>query len=1146
MRTLKKTLSLVLVVAMVLGLCVVGASAYNKVEDFTDDVSKIGTAYYEAVGVLTGIGVIDGMTETAFEPQGTYTREQAAKIIAYMMLGKDKADSLGCTVAPFEDVAANRWSAGYIAFCVEQGIIDGMTETTFEPRETLTGFQWAKMLLCAVGFGVNDEFTGSSWSVNTAKVAHTVDLFAGDLAGADHVALRREQAALYAFNVLTNVKKVAYSANVTSYVYGIRGYWTVDGIGHTLAKDVYGLTNVVGVIVDNEGMGASVTYVDTNDAKLGTVKVAADTGLDMMYHAARVWYTVGTKANTGVFVLDLAKVESSTCPKTTVAGAKTIGNTTDGTVYQRDVIDNSAIDAGKTTVDFYYDWSNLGVRSTVKDSTVIDGNMVANANIKTDISNISIDDYIIFLAAKSVKENGEAWYVYTPTATSGAVKSVNNKTFAITLTDGTVLTPSNLEISFAERNELIETLVNDRHSTPTYYFLLDTHGHYMYLTNVPFMTVAYYTGAWKLSSSHDAWSSDVTYEAQFVDVATGEIEVIPVSNAWHAWAQVHGYYDITDELYGDPTYSPDAVFEATDSAYYGNKYAQADSKTFSLLDTSNVIAIDGHDNDPADSYARFDDETVTFITVSGSGNNLTINTAVGVEAFIKSYADRHNVPISAVTLTNMSLVYTTTASFNKEATVVFAYEGATAIGGVVFFPKDVALDDWSVVTDNYWEYDMAYLNGEKEAGVIRVENRRSIDRGFYYYELNDASICTDLDRVPIWGFVYDRAQLDKAGTKYWINDQYGTEYIIDTANVKVVDTRTGVGSEVDEITSIEGLMRGDYWNVTAEKRGQVAYMVNELTGMVDLIYVVDYNLGLVEFTLADDLAADWTVTPAAYQDGVVILKNDALNALQNGTKLVVSGTFDEHPTAEQSFKAEATVVAVTGGDNYAVLNVSDIIYPNFELAFAEIDSIKQVVTLVNDQKEFTLGYKLNGESSVTYTKPIEMNVGDKLELVWTRTGVADGTSAKATVMDGTSDISKTVAFNSTKAFSGQFVPASNTVTTKSILADYKYTLTDEVAKEWFGFNADGNNELNVKGIVPGSEYELVIYFTGSREAILGSDTNSGAANPEFNIGGTAMINELSAKQINDNGMKFSYDVVPATVTAGNTVAVTWVEWDVTT
>ena len=151
MRTLKKTLSLVLVVAMVLGLCVVGASAKDKVESFTDDYQKVGAAYQEAVGVLVGVGIIDGMTETALEPQGNYTREQAAKIIAYMLLGKSKADSLKCTVAPFDDVAASRWSAGYIAFCVEQGIIDGMTATTYEPTGTLTGFQWAKSDRLPVG-----------------------------------------------------------------------------------------------------------------------------------------------------------------------------------------------------------------------------------------------------------------------------------------------------------------------------------------------------------------------------------------------------------------------------------------------------------------------------------------------------------------------------------------------------------------------------------------------------------------------------------------------------------------------------------------------------------------------------------------------------------------------------------------------------------------------------------------------------------------------------------------------------------------------------------------------------------------------------------------------------------------------------------
>ena len=32
---------------------------------------------------------------------------------------------------------------------------------------------------------------------------------------------------------------------------------------------------------------------------------------------------------------------------------------------------------------------------------------------------------------------------------------------------------------------------------------------------------------------------------------------------------------------------------------------------------------------------------------------------------------------------------------------------------MVFFPKDVGVDDWNVVSDNYYAYNMAYLNGEK-------------------------------------------------------------------------------------------------------------------------------------------------------------------------------------------------------------------------------------------------------------------------------------------------------------------------------------------------------------------------------------------------------------------------------------------------
>ena len=295
MRTLKKSLALVLALVMLLGLGVVGASADNALDNYTD-ADEIGDAYLEAVGVLTGLGIVDGMTETTIVPQATYTRAQAAKIITTMVLGVNGAKSCVASYAPFDDVAANHWAAGYIAFCKEQGIIDGVTDTTFDPEGTLTGYQWAKMLLAAVGFNANNELEGASWSLNTARIGHEVGLFNGDSAGADHTPLRREQAMLYAFNTLSGIKQVTYSANATNYVYGIKGYVFADGTGYTLGDKVFDLAKVEGQIVDNEAMGNANTVVDNvaYTGKWGSpahyITVDAETGLDLMYHAVRVWY----------------------------------------------------------------------------------------------------------------------------------------------------------------------------------------------------------------------------------------------------------------------------------------------------------------------------------------------------------------------------------------------------------------------------------------------------------------------------------------------------------------------------------------------------------------------------------------------------------------------------------------------------------------------------------------------------------------------------------------------------------------------------------------------------------------------------------------------------------------------------------------
>ena len=820
MRTLKKTLSLVLVVAMVLGLCVVGASAYNKVEDFTDDVSKIGATYYEAVGVLTGIGVIDGMTATAFEPQGNYTREQAAKIIAYMQLGKAKADSLKCTVAPFEDVAASRWSAGYIAYCVEQGIINGMTETTFEPTGKLTGFQWAKMLLCAVGFGVKGEFTGSSWSVNTAKVAHTVDLFMGDLAGADHTAITREQAALYAFNVLTGVKKVAYSPNVTSYVYGIQGYWTVDGIGHTLATDVFDLYKVVGIVVDSEGLGAPATVVnvkggyDTTAANLVSVK--ADTGLNMMYHAARIWYVAGTKANTGVFTLDLAKTETTNCPSKLPAGALTIGTTgTTGKPYQLDAVDNSAIDAGKVNVGFYYSYGTLGVRSAVNNTTVVNGEAVKNANIKTDISKINNGDPIIYLKGKSTTSDNYGWYVYAPSATKGTVVSINNAKSTITLSDGTVLAKSNLS-SVHGWNNLI--------AGKTYTFVLDTHGHW--INWVANLGVAYYTGTIRFSSAHEAWFSDAAYVAQFVNVSTGEVSEVPVTSTWAKTAKAGGYYDISDALYGTSMYYPVAVTVNNETSY--GSYV-LNSGSFPLKATTYKIG-----------SVYYDPSNVTFIIATNKGSGLTVNSYVGFSALLAAY--NKTGAEDTVTLKNIAMTCTTTAAGNKSATVIFAYDGiVSTTGGFLFVAKNISAENWSWTITNgvgTWAYndDVVYLNGETFATDLVMDTKQAISRGFYTYTIGANGIY-ELTPLSSGAYVFDvnKMAMTTDNVNYYMTAG-GKEYNITSWSVVDLRTGAGVAGGVDKIETVADLVKTNFSDYP-DAKVQIAFVPS-----VGVIYIVDNGL----------------------------------------------------------------------------------------------------------------------------------------------------------------------------------------------------------------------------------------------------------------------------------------------------------------
>ena len=247
---MKKFLSLVLALVMTMSLVTVSAGA----KDFGDSADLSGEAYEEAVNVMSEMGIIDGYSDGDFRPQGTLTRQAAAKIIACMMLGKTTAESLGTSAAPFKDVPAGSSFAGYIAFCVERGLISGYADGTFRPTGTLTGFAFLKMLLGALGYDSSIEgYTGTNWTVNVAGRAYEIGLTDGNDSFVGGRAATREEAALYAVNTL-KATLVEYADKGSNLV--INGIEVVQGASEPtyVTSSVYNAASSISADRDNEGM----------------------------------------------------------------------------------------------------------------------------------------------------------------------------------------------------------------------------------------------------------------------------------------------------------------------------------------------------------------------------------------------------------------------------------------------------------------------------------------------------------------------------------------------------------------------------------------------------------------------------------------------------------------------------------------------------------------------------------------------------------------------------------------------------------------------------------------------------------------------------------------------------------------------------
>ena len=260
MRNLKRALSLAMASIMVLGMMVVGAGAVSY-DDFSDKDKIVND---DAVSMLVELNVINGKDDGSFDPEGIVTRAEMAKMICVVLNG-GKDPSLGNVSNYTYTDTVGHWAAAYIEYCTTLGIVAGDGTGKFNPSNTVTGAEAAKMLLVALGFKSEIEgFTGANWAVNVNVRANQKGLF-DELSINPSEGLTRDNAAQMVWNAL-DAGVVSYDYTLITDGSSITSSPTlIDNESKTLLTDKFKVAKLEGVIVANENATSTGTAVEKED-----------------------------------------------------------------------------------------------------------------------------------------------------------------------------------------------------------------------------------------------------------------------------------------------------------------------------------------------------------------------------------------------------------------------------------------------------------------------------------------------------------------------------------------------------------------------------------------------------------------------------------------------------------------------------------------------------------------------------------------------------------------------------------------------------------------------------------------------------------------------------------------------------------------
>ena len=328
----------------------------------------------DVVDTLVSLGVIEGFEDGSFQPNGTVTRAQMAKMIYVLRTGNSDASAYNDDKTSFTDIGTH-WARGYIKYCQSLNIIAGKSTTKFDPNGNVTAQEAAKMLLVTLGYDAQKAgLVGAGWASKTNALADENGLLE-NVNTSFTAACPRQYAAQLIYNAIDAATVVWRDDAYTNQNYNGKD-------NQTIGEKYMGLSKTVGILEevtkDNDKDTYSL-YVNTDkyeDECSGKkllnnfTKVSKDYSA-LKYQKVKVLYKDKDKVfgvyamtddNTVVSaVMDQVKMDSA--DKIKIDGTKYTVDTNNSTVYVNGKDTNTKI---AVWVNAHSEGENIGKASTVQ------------------------------------------------------------------------------------------------------------------------------------------------------------------------------------------------------------------------------------------------------------------------------------------------------------------------------------------------------------------------------------------------------------------------------------------------------------------------------------------------------------------------------------------------------------------------------------------------------------------------------------------------------------------------------------------------------------------------------------------------------------------------------------------------------------